>query len=550
MITSLLRRLIALFVVAIIVISLSTSIHPVQADVYHVFFSNPRNATCFPSGPPNGVTVTVDWESNAPSGAQLRATVKENGTVRGSNVVAALFNTGTVTVGTSVVAPMPYTLDYVFELLVNGQTTSRSTITWRCIAAGPTTVTIDNDSLSPGSKALEFFTPGDGRINGRPGDRIAAWCNTSGEHAGLLDVYGVDDRGKGFQLTTFNLPDVVAAGSKGITKDLGPTGSVSASSNGQGDFWVAWNGGSFGANGSGDFAKGLNCNIPGDNRLNGRPGDRLAVYCNAAYGFLDIYGVVDGKGLPLARFSNSALVVAGSQGLTKHLDENGSLSISGNGKGDFYVAWNGGRYSATGQGDFAKSFHCELMQGSGVGTNTKDVIPIATEQAQQNPPVNKQQGNKNPNNPEDLIQFPFPINYSVKPAVDNCAQYVNDRFREGKLPRLGKLGATQWATMMDSRITGIRYDFKDSNTSGTHRLGSAKLQGDLRTSGLKPGHVVVWEKGLNLGQDTKYGHAAIIKEVYQDYVVIEENSWNGKTPPQKPRHLGREVLSQLIFLGY
>ena len=60
-------------------------------------------------------------------------------------------------------------------------------------------------------------------------------------------------------LTTFKFADLVAAGPQGITKDLGGNGKLSAMVDDQNNFYVAWNGGPFGATGRDSFAKPFNC---------------------------------------------------------------------------------------------------------------------------------------------------------------------------------------------------------------------------------------------------------------------------------------------------
>ncbi len=111
-------------------------------------------------------------------------------------------------------------------------------------------------TLSKSSSEPQFFTPGDGRIDGKAGDRVAVYCNPSEDR---LVVYGVDDSGKGFYLTTFSHSALVVAGSQGLTKHLGITGDVSLSGDGKGTYWLAWNGGPYRANGQGDFPKKFSC---------------------------------------------------------------------------------------------------------------------------------------------------------------------------------------------------------------------------------------------------------------------------------------------------
>ncbi len=98
---------------------------------------------------------------------------------------------------------------------------------------------------------------------------------------------------------------------------------------------------------------------PGDDRVDPRPGDRLAVYCNQRNKIV-VYGIADNlpqekSGIPLATFSYKAVKAAGKRGLTRYVGTLGSVSISLN-KGWFWVAWNGGKYRATGKDIFVKNF--------------------------------------------------------------------------------------------------------------------------------------------------------------------------------------------------
>jgi hypothetical protein len=106
--------------------------------------------------------------------------------------------------------------------------------------------------------AIQFFNPGDGRVEPRPGDRIAVWCNIAGDPP-AIDVWAVGSDSRGFRLTTFKFADLVVAGPKGLTQDLGRNGKLSAMVDDQNNFYVAWNGGPFGATGRDSFAKTFNC---------------------------------------------------------------------------------------------------------------------------------------------------------------------------------------------------------------------------------------------------------------------------------------------------
>ncbi len=106
-----------------------------------------------------------------------------------------------------------------------------------------------------------WFNPGDARIDGRPGDRIAVYCNTAGANANSIVVYGVLDDSSGKFLASFRYSDIVSAGSRGITRSAAPFGTVSISLSGSNSFNVRWIGGPANATGLGDFQKRFTCNF-------------------------------------------------------------------------------------------------------------------------------------------------------------------------------------------------------------------------------------------------------------------------------------------------
>lgn len=108
---------------------------------------------------------------------------------------------------------------------------------------------------------IQNFYPGDDRLNGKPSDRVAVYCNQA---TGTIGVYVVNNAGQGTASTEFSGAAVVAAGSAGLTRNLGANGSVTIHGNAQGNFWLAWTGGPYGANGQGDFSKTVACSLPID----------------------------------------------------------------------------------------------------------------------------------------------------------------------------------------------------------------------------------------------------------------------------------------------
>jgi hypothetical protein len=136
---------------------------------------------------------------------------------------------------------------------------------------GDDNTTFDNylgDSLNycetprlPGySSAVSWFNPNDSRVDGRPGDRLAVYCDPAATPPSV-DVYGVEDNSKGVFLATFNNVDLLKAGPKGITKSVDGLGTISMMQDGDNRFYVAWNGGQFRATGQGDFSKSFTCNF-------------------------------------------------------------------------------------------------------------------------------------------------------------------------------------------------------------------------------------------------------------------------------------------------
>jgi hypothetical protein len=115
-------------------------------------------------------------------------------------------------------------------------------------------------SVNSGKAA--FFSPGDNRLDPRPGDRIAVWCNPPD----TVVVYGVKETDSGgFWLVSFSNKELLKMGKNvGIYKPVPNNGQVSVSTDGQGNYWAAWNGGEHGADGQPEhgFAKGFHCDFP------------------------------------------------------------------------------------------------------------------------------------------------------------------------------------------------------------------------------------------------------------------------------------------------
>jgi hypothetical protein len=102
------------------------------------------------------------------------------------------------------------------------------------------------------------FNPGDARINGQPGDRLAVYCNNTANPKNL-GVILVDNKGKGFSELKFNYDALKAAGQSGVTTKDGLGNTVQAFMTGNNTFYVAWTAGQYGANGVDIFAKAAGC---------------------------------------------------------------------------------------------------------------------------------------------------------------------------------------------------------------------------------------------------------------------------------------------------
>jgi len=61
-------------------------------------------------------------------------------------------------------------------------------------------------------------------------------------------------------------------------------------------------------------------------------------------------------------------------------------------------------------------------------------------------------------------------------------------------------------------------------TGQYYRLPIESASGDLRTTPLRVGSAVVWDRGVH-GADPQWGHVAIVEEVGPDYVEVSEAGW-------------------------
>ncbi len=117
------------------------------------------------------------------------------------------------------------------------------------------TYTVQNYGSGAGST---FYNPGDGRVDPRPGDRLAVYCNT-GANPPTVDVWGVLNDSSGRRLFTFTFASLVAAGDKGITRKVEPLGTIFLRVDANNNFLASWTGGPAAATGVKDFAKSFTC---------------------------------------------------------------------------------------------------------------------------------------------------------------------------------------------------------------------------------------------------------------------------------------------------
>jgi hypothetical protein len=123
-----------------------------------------------------------------------------------------------------------------------------------------TTFPCGSSSSTSGSGGVTFFNPNDGRVDPRPGDRLAIYCNTTANPP-TIGVYGIRDDSRGVFLATFNVRDLLRA--RRITRALGSLGTLNAIAiDANGNFYIAWTGGPYGATGQGIWAKAFNCRFP------------------------------------------------------------------------------------------------------------------------------------------------------------------------------------------------------------------------------------------------------------------------------------------------
>jgi hypothetical protein len=136
---------------------------------------------------------------------------------------------------------------------------STVTVTATADRPGPVTITLSavvrDDGCPP---PPEFgFQPGDDRVDPRPGDRLAIYCDARFRD---IDVWGIRDDGSGYRLAAFEFDELTFALPRTVRRDLGPNGVLTAGIDRvENIFFVSWVGGPYGATGVGDWQKAFRC---------------------------------------------------------------------------------------------------------------------------------------------------------------------------------------------------------------------------------------------------------------------------------------------------
>jgi hypothetical protein len=197
-------------------------------------------------------TVVATHSFNGIAQTPVLGTVNFSGT--SGPVLLTVFESA---VGASFNLTLPYVDSFTMTFSANGTDISNTLWTVSCSSGGVATLTIADvlaGSASVSVPSIQFFNPGDNRVDGKPGDRLVVDCTTSDK----IIVYGVADDlespRNGFYLTTFSYKALAEAGPEGLTQSVSGLGSVSASLI-NGWYWIAWNGGKYHANGQGGFVK-------------------------------------------------------------------------------------------------------------------------------------------------------------------------------------------------------------------------------------------------------------------------------------------------------
>ncbi|MBX3064167.1 MAG: hypothetical protein KF726_14410 [Anaerolineae bacterium] len=160
--------------------------------------------------------------------------------------------TGNTPVSFSFTIPAGETAIVVFHMVTPGQTCTGATASATPLGFG----------IPDAAPVVSFFNPGDGRVDPRPADRVAAYCGSED----TIKVIVIGSEGKGQGEVFFNLQTLLKKGERGETKsptsytaeNVGKLGKVSLSAqefDGIIYFYLAWNGGYYNATGVGDFSK-------------------------------------------------------------------------------------------------------------------------------------------------------------------------------------------------------------------------------------------------------------------------------------------------------
>lgn len=259
------HRLFYLLCVALLVVALSGTSKVAQAAGVTISISqvNGIQATCNGAGGNARILVNYTVSVNVPTGSSLILRVSVSAPGFSSDNLSGLFppagfqydgpysNSKSTfvsrTYGSSIPANSLFTITYY-----NGIGSGGDTIQINC----------STGALVGGANVSAFnithFDPADGRIDGKPADRIVIYCNPTATPPSI-DIYGIANDGTGFFLARFKFSLVVRSGKRGVLLRPVGKGKISLLVDANNNFYAAWNGGPYNANGQGDFAKSFTC---------------------------------------------------------------------------------------------------------------------------------------------------------------------------------------------------------------------------------------------------------------------------------------------------
>ena len=189
------------------------------------------------------------------------ATVLTFVSVRPAHAACLIFNQSNPT-GTTLPASAIAVAGHTYTIVLTGAINSTTQVpNWPISGPIPapippyTTLTITDDSVDCGAGSGTFFNPGDGRVNGLPGDRLVVYCNTGGFFPNL-DIYVIAPGGAGKHLAQVLASDLLKPN---FSLNLGSNGILTGGVNMNSAGYVALQGGPYGGTATGDWLKTFSC---------------------------------------------------------------------------------------------------------------------------------------------------------------------------------------------------------------------------------------------------------------------------------------------------